>query len=219
MILISHRGAHKKFPENTFAAFEEAYKHGLRVFETDVRLTKDKKAVLFHDPDLKRICNIQKNVRDLTLGEFERLDCKGCKLYSLEHFFQDFKGKVKFDLELKEADSVEEVVKLIQKYRLENDVVISSYASAVPRKVRKLAPSISLGQLGLSGHGAIFKARRTHTDIVIIPSMGLRWDHVLHAHISHIDVWAWPVNSKEHFEKMKRIGVDGIITDYPEALK
>jgi glycerophosphoryl diester phosphodiesterase len=48
---IGHRGAPHHFPENTMASFEKALDLGANGFEFDICITKDKKLVLFHDPE------------------------------------------------------------------------------------------------------------------------------------------------------------------------
>jgi glycerophosphoryl diester phosphodiesterase len=47
---IGHRGAPHHFPENTIASFQKALDLGANGLEFDLCLTKDKKIVLFHDP-------------------------------------------------------------------------------------------------------------------------------------------------------------------------
>ena len=48
---IGHRGAPYHFPENTMASFQKALDLGANGFEFDICMTKDKKLVLFHDPE------------------------------------------------------------------------------------------------------------------------------------------------------------------------
>lgn len=49
MQLIAHRGLVRSAPENTLAAFADALSCGFHGLETDVRLSADGEAVLFHD--------------------------------------------------------------------------------------------------------------------------------------------------------------------------
>lgn len=51
-LIFGHRGSPKRFPENTFASFDEALRAGADGFETDLRLLADNTAVLFHDDEL-----------------------------------------------------------------------------------------------------------------------------------------------------------------------
>lgn len=64
--LIAHRGVHNNIiPENSMAAFSLAIKRGLAI-ELDVRLTADKKLVVFHDKDLTRMCGVEGNISHFT---------------------------------------------------------------------------------------------------------------------------------------------------------
>lgn len=69
--LIAHRGYHnnkKGIPENSVLAFKKAIDNNYLI-ELDVRLTKDQKLVVFHDDNLKRVCGVNKRVKDLTYRE------------------------------------------------------------------------------------------------------------------------------------------------------
>ncbi len=69
--LIAHRGYHnnkKGIPENSVLAFKKAIDNNYLI-ELDVRLTNDKKLVVFHDDNLKRVCGVNKRVKDLTYRE------------------------------------------------------------------------------------------------------------------------------------------------------
>jgi glycerophosphoryl diester phosphodiesterase len=69
--LIAHRGYYnnkKGIPENSVLAFKKAIDNNYLI-ELDVRLTKDQKLVVFHDDNLKRVCGVNKRVKDLTYIE------------------------------------------------------------------------------------------------------------------------------------------------------
>ena len=51
---IAHRGAGKRAPENTLAAFREGAAQGFRMFECDVKLSADDVPFLLHDSGLER---------------------------------------------------------------------------------------------------------------------------------------------------------------------
>ena len=54
---IAHRGAGKLAPENTLAAFRLGAQHGYRMFECDVKLSRDGVPFLMHDALLARTTN------------------------------------------------------------------------------------------------------------------------------------------------------------------
>ncbi len=68
-IWISHRGYAKKAVENTRAAFRAAVELGFSCLETDLRLTRDGRIALVHDPDLKRLAGDRRRIQDLTEAE------------------------------------------------------------------------------------------------------------------------------------------------------
>ncbi|MCR5267843.1 MAG: glycerophosphodiester phosphodiesterase, partial [Lachnospiraceae bacterium] len=73
----AHRGLHNsKVPENSLWAFTRAAERALGV-ELDVQMTKDGRLVVFHDGNLKRMCGLDANLRDLTYEELCKLKLKG----------------------------------------------------------------------------------------------------------------------------------------------
>ena len=67
--LVAHRGYQKLYPENTLLAYQKAIEAGALSIETDVLLSADKQAVLYHDPTLKRVSGCKGRVKDKTLAE------------------------------------------------------------------------------------------------------------------------------------------------------
>jgi glycerophosphoryl diester phosphodiesterase len=74
MLVIAHRGASKKAPENTISALQMAAHEGVSFVECDVRLTADDELVIFHDKDLSRTTNGKGIVTKKTLAEIKSLD-------------------------------------------------------------------------------------------------------------------------------------------------
>lgn len=67
---IAHRGIHYTFLENSLLAFEEAINQNT-IIELDVRLSKDNEVIVFHDYNLKRLFNVNRNIHDMTLKEIK----------------------------------------------------------------------------------------------------------------------------------------------------
>ena len=68
--LVAHRGFSSQELENTLPSFLLACKEdGFAGVECDVQVTKDGKFVIFHDRDLKRMCGVDKKIKNLTLAE------------------------------------------------------------------------------------------------------------------------------------------------------
>lgn len=72
--IVAHRGASADCPENTLAAFQEAWRQGADAIEGDFRLTSDGHVVCLHDATLRRTGGDQRRVADMTLDEVRSLD-------------------------------------------------------------------------------------------------------------------------------------------------
>ena len=72
--IFAHRGFSGKYPENTMLAFEKAVELGVDGIELDVHLTKDNELVIIHDEDIKRTCDGEGLVKDMTLEELKKFD-------------------------------------------------------------------------------------------------------------------------------------------------
>ncbi len=72
-IVVGHRGVPKLHQENTLAGFRRAVQLGLPAIELDVRLTRDRKAVVLHDHNLRRLTGSTFDVDDLTWDQVSRL--------------------------------------------------------------------------------------------------------------------------------------------------
>lgn len=136
---VIHRGNYSyKYPENSIPAFRESISKN-KVIELDVHILKDNTVVVFHDANLKRMCGIDKNVKDLNYEELKK-----CKLNNtiytiptLQNVLDLVGGHVPLDIELKYD---------VSNHRLENEVIkiLSNYngkfylKSFDPRIVRYL---------------------------------------------------------------------------------
>ena len=88
---ITHRGLFdENYPENTQPAFERAIELGYGI-EMDVQMTIDNVLVVYHDDNLKRVCGVDRDIRELTYEEVKALRPMG-KDYPIMPFreFLDF---------------------------------------------------------------------------------------------------------------------------------
>ena len=60
--MISHRGGSREALENTLESLKNGDKLGSNALELDACLTKDKKIVVIHDSNLRRMCGVDKYV-------------------------------------------------------------------------------------------------------------------------------------------------------------
>jgi glycerophosphoryl diester phosphodiesterase len=75
MLIYAHRGASGDFTEGTKAAYEGALAQGADGFECDVRLTKDKQIICYHDRNTTRLSKINLEIAKSTYSELkEKVD-------------------------------------------------------------------------------------------------------------------------------------------------
>ncbi len=72
--VIAHRGAPRRYPENTLAGFDRALRFGCDGIEFDVQMSRDGVPVVYHDRTLARAGGGRQRVHQLDLRELRRLD-------------------------------------------------------------------------------------------------------------------------------------------------
>ena len=100
---IAHRGLHNaEFPENSMPAYENAIAHNFNI-EIDVHLSKDGHLVVFHDDTLKRVCGVDKAVKDCTLAELKTYRLLGTEytIPTFDEFLELVNDKVGILCEIK----------------------------------------------------------------------------------------------------------------------
>ena len=139
MNIYAHRGLfdNKKIVENTISAFKKALLDNLNI-ELDIRLTKDRKIVVFHDDNIKRLTDINKLVKNMTYDELSKINLLNTndKVPLLEEVLTLVKGKVILLIEIKENFSnsiLKELNKLLIDYN--GEVLLQSFNPIIVRKM------------------------------------------------------------------------------------
>lgn len=148
----AHRGASEYAPENTLLSFNLGVFMGANGIETDVQLTKDSVAVLFHDDTLMRVTGQEGRISDYTFDELQEFfvtkDNLTDKILKLEDFLRFFSFRdFTFAIELKQTGAEKIVADLIFKYNMQNKVVITSFNLEAVRAMREYAPYLKCGFL------------------------------------------------------------------------
>ena len=147
---IAHRGVHSEnCPENSLSAFEGALRAGLPS-EFDVRLTRDKVPVVFHDKDLKRMCGFDVNVATVTYEELRKYPLSGSGecIPTLSQVLSAVEGKVPLLIELKGEDRSDialRVADVIRDYK--GTLAVESFNPYHLMRMRRLMPNVPLGLL------------------------------------------------------------------------
>ena len=261
-----HRGCRGLMPENTIPAMLHAIGGGVTTLEMDIVFTKDKKAILSHEPffnheittrpdgsfiDGKEERNY--NIYQMTYDQVKTYDV-GMKPHP--RFPQQQKMKVSkpllsdvidavkkdmmtrrrpfpyYNIETKTqpatdniyhpapAEFVELLMAVIKEKQIEEYVIIQSFDFRTLQYLHQHYPYIKTAMLiedfDKRGLDAQVKALG-FTPAIYSPAYQLvNKELVKKCHDQHIKIIPWTVNDKAKIEEYKKMGVDGIITDYPD---
>ena len=219
MLKVGHRGARAYEPENTLRSFKKALELGVNAVELDVRMTKDGEIVVIHDAEVDRTTNGTGLVSTLTLKEIKRLKTeKDETIPTLEEALDFLDKKVKVLIELKETALEAKVLKIVQKGKLESNVVIVSFLEDALRNVKQLDEKVETGLIYVKHKNPV----KTAIDLKASYLLPLyRFTHtadVQKAHQNGLKVIAWTINKPEEVADYVKKGVDGIASDAPDIL-
>ncbi|MEG2540743.1 MAG: glycerophosphodiester phosphodiesterase family protein [Clostridia bacterium] len=165
---IAHRGLHTdKLPENSIGAFQNAIDNGLSV-EMDIHLSADNQLVVFHDDNLKRVCGVDKKVKDCTVSELKSYKLAGTDftIPTFDEFLDLVDGKIGILCEIKgiipwDVSIAKAVVERVKTYK--GNIALQSFNFGAVNYFRK-NPLRPYGQL-CSWHGTGDKGRSHIADL------------------------------------------------------
>lgn len=219
----AHRGDSLSAPENSLPAFQKAIDEGADWIELDVRQTKDGVVVVTHDANLQRIAGVDKNVSDLTYDELQTYDVgswfsndyKGLKVATLDEALKLCKGKVKVNIELKDADDkpdfIQNVIRVVDQNGFKNDCVLASAGLDALREVKSFDPSCRTLYIMTIAAGDVFS--EPAADAFSLEAYSVTEDIVGEIHQAGKQLFVWTVNDEESVDEMVGLRVDNIITD------
>lgn len=229
IVTIAHRGASGLAPENTIASFDKAIDLNADFLELDIQMTRDGVLVVFHDALLNRTSNGNGYLKDYRIDELKKLDAgswfhrdfRNEKIPTLEEVIFRYKKRTKLLIELKDPHlypSIEQrLAKQLKKAKLGyENVIVQSFSAKSILKFKKLERKIPIGILSrtpLSTNRLEILSR--YADYYNPPAFLLDIDSLIAAHDLNYKVFTWTVNQRERFNFLNEIGVDGIITDFP----
>lgn len=228
---IAHRGASGKYPENTRVAFAKAVEAGADMIELDCQMSQDGHVVVFHDERLTRLARAKGTVSSKTLAELKTLDVgrwrgenfKSERILTLEEAIECVDGKADLCLEVKcygdAPPGIElKILFIVSRYDYLERTVISSFNGNTLARVRELAPEAALGLIvGAQSAGDPFGSARTlgAQSIHVQKELASR-EFLNRAWEQGLDVFVWTVNELRDMESFAGLGVQGLISDFPE---
>jgi glycerophosphoryl diester phosphodiesterase len=223
-IVIAHRGASGRAPENTLEAVEFAIEDGADWVEIDVQETSDGEIVVVHDRDFMKLAgeNLSvangslQQVRAVDVGAWYGSDFVGARVPTLAEVLNAAKGKSGVIIELKyyglDVQLEQRVVDIVEQVGMSDSVMIMSLSLDGIRKMQALRPEWTYGLLVAQSAGNL---ATIDVDFLAVSSRIATTQLMRRAVKAGKPVYVWTVNDPVSISRMLSLGVDGIITDEP----
>ncbi len=223
--VIGHRGAARHAPENTLKSFNKAVDLGADMVELDVHLCATGEPVVIHDDTVDRTTDGSGRVRDLSLDDLRQLDAgDGERVPTLVEVIDEVSGRAAINVELKGLGCVNQVHEVISDavgdgLVSQDGVLVSSFHLGMLEWMRALSDDVRLGVLVGDAPGKVLEfAQRVGAYSVNPYHRRMSLEFVSSAHGLGLKVYPWTVNKSGDIARAKAMGVDGIISDYPERV-
>ncbi len=246
VLVIAHRGGKGLAPENTLTAFARSVALGVDVLEMDLRQSRDGALIVLHDRRVDRTTNGQGAADSLSLAQLKQLDAgyhfspsgqtfpyrgQGVAIPTLAEVFTAFPN-TRFLIEIKDdsAALARDFCGTIRRFELSERVIAASFHSRPLAHLRQACPEVATSAAASAGMSFIllhwlrldaayhpvsqafqFPARLGKIDLI-----DQRFIARAHAHNVHVHVWT--INDPAAMQHYLALGVDGLITDYPDRL-
>lgn len=111
-LIFAHRGANKEAAENTRSAFDKALGYTIDGMETDVQLSRDEVAVLWHDRYLGKVGLPEWHIDDLDFSQLRTMNFAGHflphgpheSIMNLQEFLDAYRKRCRLLIEIKNRD-------------------------------------------------------------------------------------------------------------------
>ena len=244
-LIFAHRGWRGCYPENTLFAMQKAAELPIDALEIDIHMTQDGVIVVHHDETLNRCTNGYGAISEYRWTELQGLDAgfywtedagnsypfRGKKLTipSLEEVYAIFPDLwINIDIKQHDGQIIQPLADLIHRLGVAERTCVGSFDTATVKAFRQAVPDAGktgsydevrqlfiLSKLGLerfySGQADLFQISEFHGRMRIVTPKFVRA-----AHRCNVAVHVWTVNEIAEMRRLLAMGVDGIITDFPD---
>nr|WP_314898344.1 glycerophosphodiester phosphodiesterase family protein [uncultured Flavobacterium sp.] len=225
MLRIAHRGAKGFEPENTLISFQKALDMQVDGIELDVHLSSDGELMVIHDETIDRTTNGKGFVNALSLRELKAFRINGKhNIPTLKEVFDLVNQDCFINIELKNYDTAEKVVSLIEKYVTKKGwkydrFLISSFDWNALQQIAFLNDKIPIGILTETylelamAFAKFIQAKSIHPHFYLLTK-----ENTAQMQEKGLQVFPWTINEIEDIQKIKAFNVNGIITDFPNRI-
>ena len=227
ILRIGHRGSKGYVAENTLESIKHAILLGVDGIEIDVFKCLSGELVLSHENNLKRLTGKSGQLEKLTLSELKKFLVVGkYKIPTLTDVLQTIETPLFVNIELKGLNTAQATSKIITNlskstsWRLEN-FIISSFNWNELEQFRSIDKNTPVGVLlsnSMSINEAIEFGKKINAQAIHPNFKLLNEKTVKKIKNNGFKIYTWTVNCKDDINYMKKLKVDGIISDFPDKI-
>ncbi len=217
--IIAHRGTPREHPENSLPGFRRALEHGVDGIELDVHVTRDGVPVVHHDPVLHGAALDGVCIADLTLQELRAHElAPGVPVPTLDEAVALAADRTRLYVEVKARDAADAVAPYLRGRG--EATPVHSFDHRVSRRTRDLDGTLPVGVLSVS-YLVDNVAPMRMAGARDLWQMWAMIDRPLvdEVHAAGGRVIAWTVNDVGAARSLAAMGVDGICSDVPGAMR
>lgn len=225
-LVIGHRGAMGHETENSLASVQKALDLGVDMIEVDVFKIKSGEVVVFHDQTVDRLTNGPGNIEEYYITDLRKLILDGGhKIPMIQDVLKLIDNRVILNIELKGANTADKINHTIKFYTESrgwsaDNFIISSFNWDELRSMRKFNDSIAIAVLTEENPLEAIDVAKELNAVAINPYFkNLNADVAKKIKQAGFKIYTWTVNEPEDIEAMTNLGVDGIITNFPERVR
>ncbi|WP_020648122.1 glycerophosphodiester phosphodiesterase [Solimonas variicoloris] len=220
--IIGHRGARGHAPENTLLALDTGIRLGAHWLEFDVQLV-DGECWLMHDLTIDRTTNGHGRLDALRAAQIRALDAGGGQAVpTLNEALDLVANRAGVNIELKTWNGcAAAVARILRDYLADGwpaeRLLVSSFHHPELWEFHELLPEVPIGALvcgvPLDWAGP---AAELGAAVLSVSSEFVDDKLIRDAHARGLRLYVYTVNDPEEMLRLRRMGVDGLFTDYPD---
>ena len=227
------------------AAFQKAVQIGVDIIELDVQPTADDEVVVFHDDHLHRVTSETGMVIDKSLEEMQGLKAgewfndkkfHNETIPSLDETVDYLKDKCEILVEIKSGRKristkfLRNIFRLIHAHDAKSVTILQSFDTHILNRIHNLDPSFRMQKLivlkipllGVQLDKRVMLEnvlKKDHYEAINVDQRFVSPNLISKIHRNNKQIYCWTVNEKEKMQRLIDLGVDGIITNYPNVLQ
>jgi len=224
-LVIGHRGARGHLAENTLPSIAKAIELGVDGIEIDIFKCASGELVVFHDQTLEKLTNSKGYIEQLTLDSIRKIDVlNGYTIPTLEEVLDLINGRVFLNIELKGTQTALLTNEIILSYfeRKEWDlskILISSFNWEELEIFYSVNSEVSIAILTEDDPLDAIPIAKQLNAVAINPEyVSLNTGNIDRIKKEGLKIFTWTVNDPQEIKDVITLGVDGIITDFPERV-